>query len=177
MPPHERFAPPGPDVDRDPSPLAAFHDWMERPIMPPEGMGSLATILHHFGTVWQRRHLPNVVLFHYADYRADLAGELVRLAAVLGFDVGRDRAEELAGHATLDAMRARASELAPNTTDGIWLSNERFFRAGGRGEWREFFTEAEHRRYNHRAAQLAPQDLLAWAHEGRSGHDVATCSR
>jgi hypothetical protein len=173
VPPHERFAPPGADIDRHLSPLEAFHDWMERPIMPPEGMGSLATVLHHFGSVWHRRHLPNVAAFHYVDYQVDLVGELVRLGQVLGFDLGRDRAEELVEHATLDSMRARASEFAPNSIDGIWRSDERFFRAGGRGEWREIFTEAEHLRYNHRAAQLAPRDLLAWAHEGRRGHDPA----
>jgi hypothetical protein len=169
--PHQRFAPPGADFDRILSPLDVFHQWMERPIMPPEGMGSLATILHHFGSVWQRRHLPNVAAFHYADFQVDLVGELVGLGQVLGYDLGRDRAAERAGHATLDAMRARASDLAPNTTDGIWRSDERFFRAGGRGEWREIFTEAEHRRYGHRVAELAPRDLLAWAHGGRLAYD------
>ncbi len=175
-PPHERFCPPGGDIHRDLNPHVVFRDWMERPIMPPEGMGSLATILHHFGSVWQRRHLSNVAVFHFADYQVDLVGELVRLGQVLGYDVGRDRAEELVKHATLAAMRARASEFAPNATDGIWRSNERFFRAGGRGEWREIFTAVEDRRYIHRASQLAPRDLLAWAHEGRRGHDPVTAA-
>jgi len=205
VPPHSPLGPP-PGADRDRSPVEAFRDWMEGPIMPPEGMegpgrtsmgmgfgphdgmgfrppegvgfrppikhmGSLANILHHFGSVWDRRHLPNVVMFHYADYQLDLAGELVRLGQVLGFDLGRGRAEELARHATLGAMRARASELAPDSTQGVWRSNERFFRSGGRGEWREFFTEAAARRYKDRTAQLAPADLLAWAHEGRLGGD------
>src|SRR6185312_13754436 len=49
----------------------------------------------------------------------------------------------LAQHASLDAMRARASEFAPNSTDGFWRSNEQFFRAGGLGAWREVFTEQE----------------------------------
>lgn len=187
---------------RPPSPVRAFQNWMEGPIMPPEGMGdmppqgmgfmprdgfapspgmgpkppvqgmgSLANVLHHFATLWDRRQLPNVALFHYADYQQDLAGELVRLGQTLGFDLDRDRAEELAPHATLAAMRSRADELAPDPTEGIWNSNERFFRAGGRGEWREFFDERAFRRYNYRAAQLAAPDLLAWAHEGRRGHD------
>jgi hypothetical protein len=71
----------------------------------------------------------------------------------------------------LEAMRDRAAELAPDSTAGIWRSNERFFRAGGRGEWRDFFTEHTFRRYNDRAGQLAARDLLAWAHDGRRGHD------
>jgi hypothetical protein len=185
------IAPPrsaAPDADRDRSPAEAFRDWMEGPIMPPERMrfappvgtglmppakhmGSLANVLHHFGTVWSRRHMPNVAMFHYADYRVDLVSELIRLAQVLGIELGTERAEELAKHATLNSMRARASDLAPESTEGIWRSNERFFRSGGRGEWQEFFTERVYRRYYDRINQLAPPDLLAWAHEGRLGCD------
>jgi putative ATP-binding cassette transporter len=175
-PPHKGFAPPGADFPRGVKPHEAVRDWMERPVMPAEGMGSLATILYHFGTVWQRRHLPNVAVFHYADYRENVASELVRLGRVLGYDVGRARAEELVKHASLDAMRARASELAPNSTEGIWRSNERFFRAGGLGEWRDIFTEHELQRYFHRVEQLAPPDLVAWAHDGRRGCDPGTAT-
>lgn len=177
----------------DPSPVRAFQAWMEGPVMPPEGpgmppaglrpasapppparhMGSLANILHHFHTVWSRRQLPNVAMFHYTDYRADLVAEIVRLAAVLGVGVTLDRAEELAKHATLDAMRARADDLAPDSGEGVWRSNERFFRTGGSGEWREFFDERVYRRYYDRINQLAPADLLAWAHEGGRGLDPA----
>jgi hypothetical protein len=45
-----------------------------------------------------------------------------------------------------DAMGARASQLAPNSTEGIWRSDERFFRAGGLGAWRDIFTQHELRR-------------------------------
>ena len=50
-------------------------DVMEKP--PAKGMGTLANVLHHFTTVWDRRHLPNVAMFHYADYQLDLAGGLL----------------------------------------------------------------------------------------------------
>lgn len=172
-PPHPPFGPPGgpppPNMDLH----QAFRSWMERPIMPPEGMSSLATLLHHFNTLWQRRHQRNVAVFHYVDYQADLPGELVRLGRVLGYQLSRERAEELVKHASLENMRARASELAPNSTDGIWRSDERFFRAGGRGEWRSILGEGELRRYVHRVDQLAPRDLIAWAHDGRRGCDPA----
>ena len=136
-PPRQRFAPPGLDFEGEFSPLDVLRRWMDGPIVPTEGIASLATILHHFGSVWSLRHLPNVAAFHYADYQVDLVGQLVRLAQVLRIDLGRGRAEELAEHATLDAMRARDSELAPKAADGVWQKNEPFFRAGGRGEWRE----------------------------------------
>ncbi|OBF85473.1 sulfotransferase [Mycobacterium sp. 852002-51163_SCH5372311] len=170
-PPGEPFPPIRRDFGGEFSRLDVLRAWMEQPVAPTEGIASLATILQHFDSVWSRRHLPNVALFHYADYQADLVGELIRLAAALGIGLDRDRAAELARHAALDAMRARASELAPKATDGVWERNEPFFRAGGQGEWREIFTEAEHRRYHERAGELAGADLLAWAHEGRRGWD------
>ncbi|MCV7008371.1 sulfotransferase domain-containing protein [Mycobacterium gordonae] len=182
VPAHHRPGPPGPQPLREPAergPVEEFRDWMEGPahpppgvgFAPPKGIGTLANILDQFGKTWERRHMPNVALFHYADFQQDLVGELIRLGAVLGFDVSYDRAAELARYASLDEMRSRAAEVAPNTTDGIWHSNESFFRSGGCGEWQQYFGFAEYRRYNDRINQLAPPDLLAWAHEGRRGCD------
>ena len=148
-------------------PRRALSHWMELPVMPPEGLGSLATILQHLSSIWDRRHLPNVALFHYTDLMLDLAGELVRLAGVLGIDVTPRRAAELAGYATLDAMRGRASDFVPNAGDGIWRSDARFFRSGRLGEWQQIFSESDYRRYVHRADQLAAADVLRWAHHGR----------
>ncbi len=181
-PPGEPFPPIRRDFGGEFGPLDVLRTWIEGPIAATEGIASLATILHHFNSVWSRRHQPNVAVFHYADYQADLVGELVRLAAVLGIALGRDRGEELAEHATLDAMRAHARELAPRATPGVrprhqQRSDDPFFRVGGRGQWRQIFTEAEHRRYSERAAELAGQlggpEFLAWAHAGRSGNDTA----
>lgn len=140
--PHQRFVQSGADFrltfDCAPDRIEAFRSWMdaaavpssEMRFRPPTEIGSLAAILHHFGSLWQRRHLPNVAMFHFADYQADLVGELIRLAEVLGIELGCARARELAAYATLDAMRERAFDFAPNATDGVWRSNERFFRAG-----------------------------------------------
>lgn len=187
MPPNERVGPAGPRPRRV-SPLEAFQEWMDWPAMPTVGgrpstlrpgaaeprsgiWVSLANFLHHFDSFWSLRHLPNVALFHYADFQLDLAGEVVRLGQVLDLDVSRDRAEELAKHGTLDAMRARAAEFAPDADRGIRRGDSPFFRAGGRGTWRDIVTEDVLRRYNQRAGRLASPDLLAWAHEGRPGHE------
>src|SRR5919107_1632250 len=47
------------------------------------GSPTLASVLHHLDTAWQHRRAPHVAFFHYADLRADLPGELLRLAGVL----------------------------------------------------------------------------------------------
>ena len=131
-----------------------------------DGRESLATVVRLLATAWERRHQPNVHLLHYADYTTDLPGELVRLGAALGYDISRERAEELAVHATIDAMRDRADDVAPNATDGVWLNTAGFFRVGGRGGWRDVFSPDDQVRYAARLAVLAPPDLVAWLHDG-----------
>lgn len=168
----EPFPPLRRDLGGEFGPLEVLRNWMEAPVTATEGIASLATILNHFESVWSRRHLPNVAMFHYADYRADLVGELIRLATILDLELNRARAAELAEHGSLRAMRAHAAELAPQAGPGLRPPDDQrrddpFFRAGGHGEWWEIFTESEHRRYAERAAELAPADLLAWAHDGR----------
>ena len=135
---------------------------------------TLASVLHHLDTGWRRRREPNVALFHYADFKADLAGELLRLAQVLGIPCSPERARELAAEASLARMRERGPDVAPNASRGIWKDVRGFFRTGGTGEWRERLSAADLAAYDARVAQLVGPDLAAWAHGGRlaSGVDL-----
>src|SRR5918998_5376631 len=78
----------------------------------PGARTTLASVLHHLDTGWQRRREANVALFHYADLTADLAGELLRLARVLGIPCPPERARELAAEASLQRMRERGADIA-----------------------------------------------------------------
>ena len=140
------------------------------------GAPTLAAILHHLGTAWCRRHEPNVVLCHFADFTQDLTGELRRLAAALHIAVTPERAATLAAEAGLDRMRERADEIAPAASQGNWKYPRAFFRSGRSGEWRDRLTAEDAHEYARRVAELAPPDLAAWTHVGRlaSGIDPAT---
>ena len=134
---------------------------------PPPSPPSLTSVLRHLDTGWQRRHEPNVAHFHYADLQADLPGELLRLARVLGIPCTPDRARELAAEASLARMRERAAEIAPAATQGMWKDARAFFRGGSSSEWRGRLAAADLAAYEARVAELAPRDLAAWAHGGR----------
>ena len=128
-------------------------------------------MLHHLSSAWQHRRDPNVALFHYADLQADLPGELLRLARVLGIPCSPQRARELAPEASLTRMRDRAAddELTRGSQGpGIWKAGVRaFFRSGASGEWRTRLSAADLSAYEARVAQLVGPDLAAWAHGGR----------
>jgi aryl sulfotransferase len=131
------------------------------------GPPTLATVLHHLGTAWEKRGDANVALFHYADLQTDLVGELLRLADVLGIPCAPERARELAPEASLARMRNRAAELAPSASHDNWKDVRTFFRKGGSGEWRDRLSAADVAAYEARVAQLAPADLATWIHAGR----------
>jgi hypothetical protein len=133
---------------------------------------SLASVLHHLDSGWQRRRAPTVALFHYADLNADLAGELLRLARILGVPCSPERARELAPEASLARMRERSADVAPNASRGTWKDLRTFFRSGGTGEWRARLSAADLAAYEARVAQLVGPDLAAWAHGGRLASGV-----
>jgi aryl sulfotransferase len=134
------------------------------PAAPPP---TLRNVLHHLDTGWRRRDQANVALFHYADYLADLPGELRRLAAVLAIELDARDAERLAGMAGIAGMRRNAAALAPNASDGFWDDPAAFFRSGGGGEWRGALADGQLAEYTARVSQLASPGLAEWAHGGR----------
>jgi hypothetical protein len=132
----------------------------------------LASVLHLLNIAWQRRHQPNVIFFHYADLRADLAGELIRLADVLGITCGPERARELAAEASLSRMRERGAEVAPSGSRGHWKDVRAFFRSGGTGEWSSRVSATDLAAYERRVADLVCPDLATWVHGGRLASGV-----
>ena len=126
-------------------------------------------LVHQYTTYWDHRDQPNVELFHFADYLADLPGEITRLASHLGIETDRSHAERLAEHASIDRARARAARIAPEANLGIWKQDQGFFRSGSSGEWREEMTPAQEEKYDESIAQLAPPDLARWMHHGWGG--------
>lgn len=147
-------------------PLDRFWLWADADLVTePVSFGvTLANLVNHVRTFWERRDEPQVALFHYADLKADLPGELRRLARVLSIEVSDQRVDELAAAATFDRMRGRADELAPGVDAKLWRSNENFFRSGTSGQWRDLLDSAALDRYHRRVAELAPPDLVEWLH-------------
>jgi aryl sulfotransferase len=158
----EEFGPPPPVIA---DPTDRFREFMRSDAI--FGPPTLAGVLHHMQTAWRRRRDGNVVMVHYADLTAALPGEMRRLAAALGIPLTEVRASELAREAGLDRMRARARELAPESSRENWKDATAFFRAGGFGEWRERVDEQVAAEYETRVASLVPADVAAWTHLGR----------
>ncbi|HVU71636.1 MAG TPA: sulfotransferase domain-containing protein [Mycobacteriales bacterium] len=130
------------------------------------GPYGLADYCQQIGTFWERRHRPGVHLFHYQDLWDDLDGEMRRVAAALGIDVDESTWPEVVAAATLDAMRARASEVVPNANAGLWRDDRAFFRQGGRRHWGSLLSAADVEHFHARLDELAGP-AAGWVLEGR----------
>jgi hypothetical protein len=157
------YSPPPPP---EPDPAARFRNFVEAEWSTSE-LVSLANVLHHLDTGWERRGDANVGMFHFLDYRHDLVGEMVRLAELCALDVDRERLAELAPEAGIGRMRERADEIVPGiAASDHWRDPAGFFRSGTTGDWVERTTPADRARYDERVAELVSDDLARWIHEG-----------
>jgi len=163
---------PSPRIPRPPRPLRSkpadrlerFWRWVEQAAPPESG---LELQLRHLTTFWDRLQASNIVLIHYSDLRADLEGEMRRLAGRLDIAINTDSWVRLVAEARFDRMRERADEVVPEVTiDGLWPDTRRFFNRGASGQWRSLLGPAELRRYEARVRQLAAPDLAFWIHKG-----------
>ncbi|MEE6261739.1 sulfotransferase domain-containing protein [Plantactinospora sonchi] len=143
----------------DQSPHQRFWSWMEAE----DDFVGLPTMLHHLDTFWQARHLPNVVLLHYDEMKADLDAVMRRLADRLGIEVPGDRWSALVRAAEFTEMKRRAQELAPEAV--IWRDPDRFFNRGVSGQWRDLLDDDDLRRYRERVYAVVEPELVAWIHQ------------
>ena len=156
-----------PEPAARPGPRPQLHEWLlgwiDDDVDPREAMDSLPGVMWHLSDAWGRRGQANVVLVHYEDLSADLAGEMQRLAGLLGLAVPGKTWPALVRAATFEHMQASAGRLAPDPS-GVLKDAGAFFRRGTSGSGRELLTDDELARYYARTASMAPPSLLTWLH-------------
>jgi aryl sulfotransferase len=140
--------------------------WTVTEVDPREELDSLPGVMHHLTDAWERRSDDRVVLVHYDDLRADLEGEMRRIADRLDIAVAEREWPTLVEAATFERMRERADEVAPDPS-GILKDRAAFFRGGVSGSGEALLSARQLDRYLARAAELAPPDLLSWLHRRR----------
>lgn len=163
---HTRPPPP-----QGPRPPAVSRHELHRAVLDWIGAGSsstrfptsLAATMGNLAEAWSRRAEPNVVLVHYDDLRADLEGQMRRLADEFGIAVAEPFWPTLAEAATFESMRTRDDVLVP-PPPGIRADTGLFFRRGTSGAAREILDDDELAWYHSEIARFAPPDLVEWLH-------------
>ncbi|HEY9548121.1 MAG TPA: sulfotransferase domain-containing protein, partial [Kiloniellaceae bacterium] len=151
----------GPPIEPPPDSVRQyFHDWLTRDGFP------FWPFWENVRSWWAIRHLPNVLLLHFADLKKDMPGEMRRVAAFLDIEIDESRWVAIVQHCSFDYMKAHAAASAP--LGGVFWDGgaETFVHKGTNGRWRDTLSAEESAAYERRAlAELGP-DCAEWLRGG-----------
>jgi aryl sulfotransferase len=112
------------------------------------------------------RHLPNVLLLHYNDLKADLPRQMRRIAKFLEIDLDESKLPAMLEHCSIDYMRRMGADHAP-ILDVIFKSGSTtFFHKGTNGRWKDLLTTADLEKYAATVRDSLTPDCARWVETG-----------
>lgn len=147
----------GPAIEPPPACIRQyFLDWLERdghPFWP---------FWENIRSWWEIRHLPNVMLVHFADLKRDMGGQMRAIADFLGASVSDADWPEIERYCAFDWMKANAAKASP-LGGAIWDGGaETFINKGVNGRWQETLTAQDCATYEDRARAELGDECAAW---------------
>jgi aryl sulfotransferase len=145
-----RVGPPLEVAERDI--LKFFHRWLD------EDGAPFWSLWENVRTWWQARHLPNVLMLHYADMKSDLPGTVRRIAAFLGVELDAETFARVVRHSSFEWMKANADKVAPLGGAIFEGGASAFINKGRNGRWQDVLPSPDSAAYEARAqAELGPE--------------------
>ncbi len=116
---------------------------------------------------WEIRELPNLMLLHFSDLKADMPGEIRRIAAFLGIPIDESQWPAIVEHCSFAYMKANATKSVP--LGGVFWDGgaQTFIHKGANGRWRDVLSAEESAAYEQRAEQELGAECAAWLAKGR----------
>jgi aryl sulfotransferase len=121
---------------------------------------------HHARSYWNFRHLPNLLFVHYNDLKADLPGEMRRIARFLEIDVPDEKWPMLADAATFASMKRDTHILGPEMGMIFEGGADRFLYKGTNDRWRDVLTADDLALYDVAAERTLTPALRRWLERG-----------
>ena len=118
---------------------------------------------------WQIRDLPNVLLIHFGRLKADMPGEIRRIADFIGTPIAEARWSAILEHCSFDYMKANATASVP-LGGAFWDGGaETFVHKGVNGRWRDTLTAADSAAYEQKALTELGPECATWLKAGETG--------
>lgn len=151
----------GPPIGKPPvSVRDYFLEWLERdghPFWP---------FWENVASWWAIRHLPNVLLLHFADLKADMPGQIRRIAEYLSIPIDETRWPAILEHCSFAYMKANATKSVP-LGGAFWDGGaQTFIHKGVNGRWRDVLTAEDCRAYEDRALRELGPGCAKWLSDG-----------
>ena len=106
---------------------------------------------------------------HFSELKADLPGQVRRIAAFLDIPVEQGRWDAILEHCGFAYMKRHATRSVP-LGGAMWDGGaETFVHKGTNGRWRDTLTEADCRCYEETARRELGEDCARWLATGERG--------
>lgn len=116
---------------------------------------------------WSERLRPNVLMVHYNDLKADLAGEMRRIGEFLEITLPDSLWPALVEAGSFTSMRREGGKLLPSADNTFEGGAERFLFKGTNGRWRDVLTEEDLALYDAKVQAKFTSGLAVWLEHGR----------
>ncbi|MEM6621702.1 MAG: sulfotransferase domain-containing protein [Pseudomonadota bacterium] len=120
----------------------------------------------HYRSFRDWAHLPNVHLLHYADLSCDLAGEMRRVADLLGITHAPEVMDALVNGARFKTMQQNADKPPETKATTAFRPGTNFFDSGTSGKWQGRVSATLMARYRARLAELVTPEEARWLESG-----------
>jgi aryl sulfotransferase len=118
---------------------------------------------------WAIRGLPNRRLLHFENLKADMAGEIRRIASFLNIPIDPAVWPAILKHRGFDYMKAHATKSVP-PGGAFWdCGAQTFIHKGTNGRWGDELTPADGIAYEETALREPGEECTSWLATGRGG--------
>ena len=137
-----------------------FHDWLDNDAAPAWPYWS------NIQSWWDVRQAPNVRLLHFNNLKADMPGEIRRIAAFLEIDIDESRWPAIVEHCSFDYMKEHADSLSATFKDAFEGGLKTFIFKGTNNRWRDTLDPDEVQKYEDATANNLTPDCAHWLATG-----------
>ena len=116
---------------------------------------------------WAHRDLPNLMLLHFNQLKADMPEQIRRIAAFLDIPIDENKWPDILTHCSFDYMKQHAENSAP--MGGVaWEGGAKtFIHKGTNGRWRDILSADDCARYEEVAREKLGGDCAHWLKTGQ----------
>ncbi|KAF5660120.1 n-hydroxyarylamine sulfotransferase [Fusarium heterosporum] len=122
----------------------------------------------HIRGWWNIRHQPNLLMIHFNDLKADLEGNMRKIAKFLEIpDLPEDKFKAALEHCTFDWMKAHAELASPPQAEVAWENGAQdFINKGSNSRWKDVLSEEDCRLYEEKAREELGEECANWLQNG-----------
>lgn len=147
----------GPPSERpNPNVIEYFHEWLDR-----DGF-TIWSYFSHIQSWWDIRHLPNMLLIHFKELKADLPRKIRDIAQFLEIEINEDIFPDIVEHSSFDYMKTNADDLTPLLSQVFDNGASHFINRGSNARWIDVLSDADIDKYLRIASEKLSPDCAAW---------------